>query len=437
MNVFMPGDLLAALQRLPACRHYWVAYSGGRDSHVLLHALAALRQQLTATIEVVHVDHGLHPQSSQWLQHCQSVCDELNLTLINRQVNARPDSGESPEAAARKARYAVLAELLSVDDILLTAHHQDDQAETLLLQLLRGAGPHGLAAMPVIKPFASGYLARPLLDFSRDELDTYARHHDLHWIDDPSNEEPRFKRNYLRHDIMPRLHAQWPACSRTLARSASLSADAASLLDQLAAQDMLTLTLDEGLSVARLQALEPNRQRNVLRFWCASNAMPLPSQAHLLQIQHQMLSAADSVPLVSWPGAQVRRYQGCLTIAPPMLPVDTTQVLEWDMQTSLKLPHGLLSVTARCDVVGLDADLIHQQITVRFRQGGERWQTAAGQHQALKKILQHHHVAPWQRDRWPLIYINGELAAIAGVMVCDRYIAGTGQPSLVLEWQPY
>jgi len=436
MSGVISRHVYETLSRLPSCRNYWLAYSGGRDSHVLLHVLAAIRQELwPAQIKVVHIDHGLHPDAGQWAAHCQSVCDALDLPLLIRQVNARPAAGESPEAAARKARYAELAELIGAGDILLAAHHQDDQAETLMLQLLRGAGPHGLAAMPELKKFSSGYLARPLLGFARTDLDEYAGCQGLQWIDDPSNEDHGFKRNYLRHEVMPLLQKQWPSFQKTLSRTAALCADAAAMLDQLAAEDLLALEFDEVLSVTGLLALDPVRQRNVLRNWCASKGLPLPGRAHIRQIQQQMLSADANMPLVSWPGVELRRYQDCLYIMVPLVPLDPLLELVWDMGQALVLPHGRLSVAS-----GREGDLAfdsgRQQAVVRLRRGGERILTYSGQHRSVKKILQEQRIAPWLRGRIPLLYIDGELAAIAGVMICDHFVARTGQVSIRLNWQP-
>ena len=435
MNRFSPRQLLVILQRLPACRQYWLAYSGGRDSHVLLHALAMLRSELTASLQVVHIDHGLHRQSSSWSRHCQAVCETLQLPLLIRRVHADTADGESPEAAARRARYAMLASLLPAGDVLLTAHHQDDQAETLLLQLLRGAGPHGLAAMPELKSFADGFLARPLLDFSRNELQAYADHHALQWIDDPSNDEHSFSRNYLRHQVMPVLQARWPASARTISRSARLCGDAAGLLDELAAQDLSAITYGDGVSISSLRELSPTRQRNVLRYWCISHSLPLPGEVHIHQIQQQMTAPADGAPMVCWPGAEVRRYQDCWYIMPPLSTLDTTTVLKWDMQSPLVLPHGQLSATRTETGDGLAAEYVDQGITVRFRRGGERWPMANGRHQALKKILQQREVVPWLRNRLPLIFVNDELAAVADRMVSDRYSARTGQTAIRLSWQ--
>ena len=230
-TLFSPENLGAILQDFPAVARFWLAYSGGCDSHVLVHAAAQLRAVVAERIfHVVHVDHGLQTASAEWARHCAAVCEELALPFTLLRVDARGSLGESPEAAARHARYRALASLMQAGDCLLTAHHQDDQAETLLLQLLRGGGPHGLAAMPALSPFAAGMHARPMLTFSREELRRYAQRHALQWIDDPSNADSGFDRNYLRNSVMPVLRERWPAVARVLARGAGHQAEAAQLL---------------------------------------------------------------------------------------------------------------------------------------------------------------------------------------------------------------
>ncbi len=235
---FSPAALLSSILRLPRAPHFLVAYSGGMDSHVLLHALAQLRPQLPGiAVRAVHVEHGLHPQSAQWARHCMTVCAQLDIACEVRAVDARAPDGVSPEAAARAARYAALAEAVPCGGILLTAHHQDDQAETLLLQLLRGGGPRGLAGMAPVSRFGTAWLARPLLEFSHAALRAYAVTQKLQWVDDSSNVETRFDRNYLRHEIMPGLRRRWPSAGVTLGRAAQHCAEAAELLDGLAQAD--------------------------------------------------------------------------------------------------------------------------------------------------------------------------------------------------------
>ena len=416
---------------------------------MLLHALAGLRAHLPDDPEIraVHVDHGLSVHAAAWSQHCATVCAALAIPCQILRVNARPQSGESPEAAARSARYQAIAALIEADDALLTAHHQNDQAETLLLQLLRGAGPHGLAAMPAYAPLGAGWLARPLLGFTADELTHYAEQHNLSWVEDPSNFDTGFERNYLRHDIMPHLRRQWPAVSRTLSRAAAHAAEAAGLLDTLADSDMQHVQgpTRDTLSVSGLLGLDEARQRNVLRRWFKRLNLPVPAAVHLQHIQRDILhSAVDSISCVRWgsagachdQGAEARRYRDLIYAMPPVLAHDVRAMLSWDICQPLMLPGiGTLTATS-APGEGIKALLLSAQpVTVRFRQGGERCRPAGRAHtHELRKLFQEQGIPPWQRDRLPLIYVGDELAAVADLWVCEPFQAAYNEPGIVVRY---
>ena len=421
-----------------------MGYSGGRDSSVLLHALVGLRVHLPGDLEIraVHVDHGLSDHARAWSQHCTAVCAALALPCQILCVNAKPQAGESPEAAARAARYQAITALIEAGDVLLTAHHQDDQAETLLLQLLRGAGSHGLAAMPAYAPFGAGWLARPLLDCTAAELANYAEQHKLSWVEDPSNIDTGFERNYLRHEVMPHLKRQWSAVARTLSRAAAHAAEAASLLDTLADSDMQPVQgpTQDTLSVSGLLKLDEAHQRNVLRRWFKRLNLSVPTTIHLQHIQHDILNAAaDGIPCVGWgsvnQGAEARRYRD-LIYAMPRLPAHNPDAtLTWDMRQSLTLS-GVGTFTATSTPgAGIKASLlIGQSVSVRFRQGGERCRPAGRGHtHELRKLFQERGVAPWQRDRLPLIYIGDKLAAVANLWVCEPFHATHNEPGVVVK----
>lgn len=433
--------LLDALNRLPPARCWWIAYSGGCDSTILLHALAALHPFLPAglALRAVHVDHGLSRHSAAWAAHCEAACAALDIPCQTLRVNASASPGESPEAAARQARYRAIAALIEPGDGLLTAHHQDDQAETLLLQLLRGAGAHGLAAMPVHAPFAKGFIARPLLGFARDELAARAAQHDLSWVDDPSNFDTGFERNYLRHEIMPRLKQRVPACAAILSRTAAHMAEAAALLDELAEGDLQTVhgSRPDTLSVAGLLRLSEARRRNVLRRWFKVLTLPAPWAAHLARIETDVLAAAeDSTPCVRWPGAEVRRYRGLIHALSPLPPHDPGAILAWDTAQPLTLPDGSLLTARAVKGGGLKASLCHNQaVTVRFRQGGEQCRPAGRGHtHELKKLFQEQGIPPWQRDRIPLVCIGDRLASVADLWVCEPFQAKGDEKGVVVEW---
>lgn len=436
---FSAASLLAQMQRLPVPHRYWVAYSGGVDSHALLHALCELRLHLAAPIAALHVHHGLQAVADQWVSHCQQVCDQLQVELTVQRVNAQALHGESPEAAARQARYRAMREILQSQDMLLSAHHQNDQAETVLLQLVRGAGVNGLAGMPVCTVLGQGYLARPLLGFTRTMLETYARQQQLQWIEDPSNNDTAFERNFIRQQVMPLLHSRWPMHAATLSRAAAHLAEAAELLNALAADDWAELqsTIPKTIAVAKLQSLPPARQRNVLRYWLKEICqLPLPDTQHLARLREELLCARpDANPEVIWPGAAVRRYQACLYAMPPLLALPADWSTHWDLAQPLSLPDGTRQLVAHTSAsAGLRADVLTAGVEVRFRHGGETLQLPGRRHHhALKKLLQEWDVPPWLRERIPLVYVQGQLAQVVGYCVCAPFATAAGASGVVID----
>lgn len=416
-----------------------VAYSGGLDSHVLLHSLVSEKQELgDVQVLAVHVNHGLSVNAQQWAAHCAEQCQLLGVPLQQMEIDARAEVGESPEAAARDGRYAILSSLMEEGDCLLTAHHQDDQAETLLMQLLRGAGPRGLAAMPKFATFADGWHARPLLAHSRDELHDYAQQAGLSWIDDESNSDTRFDRNFLRHEIMPKLKSRFPGMASTLSRSANLCAEATELLISAAADDLAKVRInDQSLSVSGLQAMGEVRARNLLHQWCRDRELPTPSAAQLQCVWEEVIGAGpDSEPMVSWAGGEARRYRDALFISSPLKAHDAGLSLPWDWQHTLSIPalgklHGEQMLGQ-----GISASLLEGRTgKIRFRQGGEQLQPAgrAGHH-ALKKLFQEAGIPPWLRDRIPLFYVDDQLLAVAGQWVADEVAVQPGEQGISLVW---
>lgn len=440
-EVFSPERLRRALAALPPVRRYWVAYSGGPDSHALLHAMTALRSGPGGLdLGAVHVHHGLQPQADAWVEHCRRICTGLAVDLRVLEVDARARSGESPEAAARRARYGVLAGLVSARELILVAHHRDDQAETVLLQLLRGAGARGLAGMPAVSRLGRGWLGRPLLGVSRAALHAYAASRELDVVSDASNLDERHARNFLRAQVVPRLRSRWPGVSGTLARIAAQQAEVAELLDDLAVMDLQTLhgprpgTLD----CTGLRALPEARRRNALRGWLRQLDLAVPSAAQMARLLTDVIDARpDAQPALRWAGAEVRRHRDLLYATPPLPAQDPELVLNWDVERPLELATGTLEArdargrgvaAARCTAEGLE---------VRFRRGGERCRPAGRGHtHAVKKLLQELAVPPWERDRIPLVYIDGCLAAVGDLCVCEPFGAAPGEPGKVLRWYP-
>jgi len=439
---FSPASLLAQLMQLPVPQRYCVAYSGGVDSHVLLHALVQIRDALPChNVSVVHINHGIHPDAELWARHCEMVCRDLGVPCETISITVQRQANYSLEAMARDARYDAFARLSCANDMLLLAQHQNDQAETVLLQLLRGSGVKGLAGMPVCTPFAQGWMARPLLAFGREALQQYAIARQLPWIDDPSNLDMAFDRNFLRHAVLPILRQRWPTLDATLTRVARHQADAADLLDVLAQQDLIPLATSEPavLRINPLMRLQPMRQRNVLRYWLHRVcALPLPGTAQLQRILDEVLPAAkDATPLVHWPGAEVRRYRDTLHAMPPLPVLASDWQQHWDLQNSLHLPTGGSLQVQPGEGVGLHKSDLEQGVTIRYRRRGERCRLPGREHHhELKKLLQDWGVPPWQRDRIPLIYIGDQLAQVTGFCVCEPFAVKPGEIGLQIIAKP-
>ncbi|HEX4975104.1 MAG TPA: tRNA lysidine(34) synthetase TilS, partial [Pseudomonadales bacterium] len=299
-------------QRSSPVRRLIVAYSGGLDSSVLLHLLHAFVNGLAESekrplLLALHVNHNLQVQSSLWAEHCTKQAEKYGLTVHVMNAVVKKNGGQSPEEAAREARYQLFEQFVKEGDVLCLAHHQDDQAETLLLRLLRGSGPLGLSAMREQSTLASAMLLRPLLAVSRDRLADYALKHHLSWIDDPSNQNLRFDRNYLRHEIVPRLKSRWPGVNKTLFRVTEINQATVTLLDEVAEQDFRSVGLGQALNIAALQAFSEHRLDNLLRYWLQKQGATLPSRHNLQRIRNELLRfQKGGEALVRWPGADVR-----------------------------------------------------------------------------------------------------------------------------------
>ncbi|CAM3003425.1 tRNA lysidine(34) synthetase TilS [Legionella worsleiensis] len=399
-------------------RRLFVGFSGGLDSTVLLHALVSqptLRNKLIA----VHVNHGLSPNASLWQAHCEAFCLDAGVAFIAQQVEF--DRQANIEEGARNARYEVFISLMDEHDCLVLGHHQDDQAETVLLQLFRGAGVDGLAAMMESGNCGSGRLARPLLASSRKQLEHYADCHQLSWIEDESNQDEYYSRNFIRQQIIPSLTAKWPGVVGNIARAALHCQQARTNLDALAFMDCCALSTPANLlALAPLKSLSVERINNVLRVWLKNNQVRLPSAATFQRlINEAVLASEDANPLISWDKVQIRRYHDTLYLLPANscnFPV----VLKWD-----EFPKPLylgdtgfcLSAKKTKEGIRIPQDAV---LHIQFRQGGETffWH---GQTKQLKKLFQDWQVPPWLRQNIPLLYINDQLAAIIGYAVSDRY----------------
>jgi len=394
-----------------------VGYSGGVDSHVLLHLLAAI-PPLKPKITAVYVHHGLQACADDWAVHCQQIAAGLGVKFQVQAVNAQAKQGESPEAAARHARYQAFKQLMNADDILVCAQHRQDQLETVLLQLFRGAGLKGLSGMPDAMRFANGRLLRPLLNISQEAINDYARLHNLHWIEDPSNKEVRFDRNYLRNEIIPLLEQRWPSLDKTVSRVAKHCAEAELMLSQSAQHYMYALydAQTKSLSISALLNHNKPIQQAILREWLTLLGLRMPSLSVMHAIQETLLVDHEQAnPVVYHDGYELRPYRQQLYLVLPQTLLELSQVLPWiDKKKSMKLPaNGELFL--RESRQGIAKSFWQQaSVEIRYRSGGEKMALPYRKgHHRLKKLYQESAIAPWLRDALPLIYINGQLAAIA------------------------
>jgi tRNA(Ile)-lysidine synthase len=413
-----------------------VAFSGGLDSTVLLHALARIVGAERGRLRAAHIDHQLHPDSGRWRAHCEAAAKRLGVRFVQAVVQVECGE-EGLEGAARRARYAALRGLMQEGEILLTAHHADDQIETMLLGLVRGAGVAGLSGIPQRQPFGSGLLVRPLLQFTRAELEDWARAEGLVWLDDPSNDDVDLDRNYLRRNVLPALRQRWPAAARGATRSAAHLEEARELLATLAATDLATVAVDAHLDAARLLQLDPARRRNVLRYWIRQRGVRTPSTRKLAAIERDLLPAApDRTPCVDWDDVELRRYRGLLYLERRRPALDCARRLAWDPATSVELPAGLGRLRLQPDPAGgLSRQKLASTLSVRFRVGGETLRPAGDAHQrSLKKMLQASGVPPWRRDRLPLIYSDERLAAVGDLWIAHEF-AAQGVAAVRVVWE--
>lgn len=396
-----------------SARRLIVAYSGGLDSTVLLHLVRTLDLPLLA----VHINHGLLPGADQWQEHCRQACAAIGVAFESVAVDVVSGAGGGLEAAAREARYTAFRRIMVNGDCVLTAHHRDDQAETLLLNLMRASGPLGMSGIPAARELGPGRLLRPLLDVAREDLLEFANREGLRWIEDPSNRDVALDRNFLRHEILPRLQSRWPGASGRLERSGELMAEAAGLLDVLAGLDLEAAGADpRRLSLASVRELDDARVRNLLRFSLRAAGLTVPGGRQLSSIVSSVIHARDDAePLVTWSGGEARRFRDHLFLMPPQAPSGTAlapdPVRASTQRIALGEGLGRLRFEAGSDI-GLDPALLQHGLRIGFRRGGETLRVG-GRTRPLKKLMQEADILPWMRERIPLLFDGDQLVAVA------------------------
>ncbi len=441
-----PDSLLAGSERL--LKRYLkpndrvcLALSGGLDSVALLDVLCRLRGELGIELAAVHVNHQLSANAGAWSEFCAALCRRESVACTIERVSVGSRSRLGVEAAARRARYAVLHGLAA--DYVALAHHADDQAETVLLQLLRGAGVKGLAAMPMVSRAAAGRpsLIRPFLDAPRALLQAYARARNLTWIEDESNASLRFDRNYLRHEVLPRLGERFVGYRTTFARSARHCAEAAQLLEELAAIDLADVAQEGTLDAGKLRALSPARAKNALRAYCESQGAPLPDSDQLEQIMSQLAHVRpDALTEVRFGGYALRCHKNRVHLEREGEALGASAVMTpWRGEASLTLPGAAGCVTfTPCRGHGLSLERLRSGVTtLRLRVGGERLRLQANRpRRTLKNLLQEQDVPHWRRHRLPLLFCDDRLVWAAGIGVDYEFRAQADEAAVEVEWRP-
>ncbi len=418
-------ELFAPLKSYTETRRILIAYSGGLDSRVLLHLAAENRNSLACEIEAIHIDHGLHSESADWAEHCVQTCQSQSIKCHVLKANLLPQIGESIEAVARNKRYELFESLMQKHDLLLLAQHADDQAETVLLQLLRGAGPMGLSAMPYSREFADGFLIRPLLQFSRAELEAYATNHQLNWIEDPSNADDRYDRNYLRQLVFPLIESRFPGYRKTFARSARHCAELVANTAVHADNNYLAC-LKQGsdvLSIKVLKGLSQNSQKQVLRSWIKNLGYQVP-QSHQLSLMLRAFfsDTPDRFAAVATSNYQVRRYQDGLYLLEGLVEISAFNHLWTNITKPLQVPELDLELNQQAILrLGLKLDPT-KPASVRSRQGNEKLCTDVNRpRKSIKSLFQEQAIPWWERDKYPFIYQNDKLVAVLGLAVDHEF----------------
>ena len=422
------NDLLNSFQTelaslAPQSGHFKVALSGGLDSVVLLHLFSRLQP---CNVTAHHVHHGLSDNADDWVGFCTKTCTSLSIPVTVSHVTIDKKNRTSLEALAREKRYAVLTEGFCEQNYLVTGHHQDDQLETVILALKRGAGLTGLQGIIAKQSLSAGHLIRPLLNFSRQQLECYAKQFELTWIEDESNTDQKFDRNFIRHSITPLLKSRWPAITKTVARSANHCQTQQQLIDEITESDFQTCQLPElALDIEKLLTLTETRRNNVLRYWFKVGELNYPSTKQLSVIwQDLVLAQADAEPRILLQGMSVCRYRKAIYL------VDEKQIkiekhkINWQSEQSITLNTGRLTLKLDAHDDFLNNDYIVEVCFRKELESGFLCQpNDREKRRSLKKLLHEYHVPPWLRDSVPLLFINSELVAAVGIFNCKTTLS--------------
>lgn len=421
--------------KLGQYRKILVAFSGGLDSTVLLHLLIQLRHKNPEfQIRAVHVHHGLSASADAWSDHCEKLCSEWGVSMTVKRVTVEGREC-GIEAGARKARYFAFNEVLTVGEILTTGQHLDDQSETVLLALKRGSGPVGISAMAASGRLGNNILLRPMIEFSRLQIEDYAHKNELLYVNDESNQDLRFDRNFLRLQVLPILNKRWPNLILSIARTASLCAEQEKLLDELLSDQLhALLSEDNSLSIFGLLRYSRAYKFALLRRWISRHDVAMPSYKQLQELWDSVaLSRVDAVPILKLEAYQIQRFRGRLYLLPLMKNLRNI-CLNWSRVAPLRLPDGLGYLISGKGEIHLRSPTERQQVSIRFSAQGRTRIVGRTHSRSIKKLWQEFGVPPWMRQRIPLIYYDTKLIAALGVFICEEGCVEEGKKEWKLHW---
>lgn len=443
---FKPDTIGADIADLADCTGIVVALSGGMDSMVLLHSLKYLVDQhlLSAPLRAIHVNHGISPDAATWQQLCSDTCGKLDVPLQVESVDLDIESPANLEERARDARYAVFANVLGAEEVLVMGHHLDDQMETILLRLMRGAGISGLSGIPRSRRLGAGILLRPLLSVSRDALLGYAQSSGIQWVSDEGNESLAFDRNFCRHQLLPLVESRWPGYRASWEKSRQLIADSAQLLTGIAHQDLLRVATQEPavILLEPLKDMDEARQRNVLRYWLINLGFPEPGWTTLHRLTRDILHLQPGAAgYIDYKSGRLQCYQDKLYALNPLQYVPDDSI-DWSFgdKEKLLLPENgyLMSLTSgQNPVQSAQAPLLCmalEKVSVHYREGGEKVRLAGRPEKTVKQLLQEARVLPWQRDCYPLLCNDNAIVLIPGLGVAADFIAAPGETGRQITW---
>ena len=421
--------------------HLTIALSGGIDSVVLLHLLATLSKQLQFTLSAVHVNHGISSNATLWSRFCCDLCRAYGISIYVAYLQIKKETGISLEAIAREERYRIFSNMQA--DYVVLAQHLDDQAETLLLQLFRGAGLKGLSAMPIVRKQASDaapQILRPLLEVSRNRIEAYARQNKLNWIDDESNNSITFSRNFLRHEILPILRTRYPNYPKTLLRTSRHLSEASLLLDELAEIDSTHCLASGRLQIENLRKLTFSRAKNLLRYTLLQHGVTLPSTAKIENILNQLLSmGVDNQFHICLGDTEIRCYKGAIYLLSRKISTQEPKQYVWHGEMYLTLQHlrGTIRFTPVKNQGISQQKILHESVLVRSRSGGERFTPACNRpRRSLKNLLQEAMIPPWERTALPLLFYGEKLIWVPGIGIDCEFQVKSDEIGILPTWDP-